>query len=198
MSNSHDTDDTDSNRTLTRRRALAAVASTAGTGLGAVALAGQEASADLTMDSLTVADGRHESADPQVTPVVTVDARLDYTVASATEHSFALELGPTGGALSLGDVVSTETDVTDGTVEETLTAPVTEADGITPSEFEPEPGETATLSIQVGLDASVLDGGQTVVSDSVSDTAEIAVENTSVDTSVSLGGDGAVTFDSDE
>lgn len=180
---------------ITRRRVLAMLAGAATTTTAAVAVGSEEADADIQFGTLSVSDGTHESEDPQVTPVVTVDAEFSYTVESVTDYNVSLELGPDHDNRMFVDLVSTETAVMDGQFSESLSGPVTDIDAYSQSDFAPAAGETVTEDIAIALTLSVMDGGATMVTAAVEDTATITVTNTGVNTTVALGGEGEITFE---
>jgi len=194
MSNSHDTNDTDSNRTLTRRRALAAVAGASATGLGVAALATKPAEAEVALGGLSVGDGVHESDAPDVTPVVDVTAALNYDVPSLDTVKVKLLIGPDSPATVVASE-TIETTVTATSTERDLSAPVTDAEGLAAEQFAPDAEETITETIHVGLTLTITDGEETVADASVADTATIEITNTADAVTVEVGGDGTITFD---
>ena len=185
----------ESNRTLIRRRVLAAVAGASATGLGAVAVASDSASAEITIGRLAIQDGSYEAEDPAPTPILGVDARLRYDVDSVTEYNVVLEAGPTHDDRTMLEFVNESTTATDGEFTETLSAPVTDHEAFATSDFDPEAGQTATEEIAVALVLSVMDGGETKATAEVKDTATITVSNTAVSIELKAGGEGEITFE---
>jgi len=200
MSNSHDTNDTDSNRTLTRRRALAAVAGTAATGLGVTAVATDtaDAQADIQLGALSIADGTHAAPDPTPSPIVETDARLVWSAETVDRVETTLGVGPSD---SDTEAIATDTIdalVSDGDTTRTLSGAVTDADAYTSGDFAPERESTIRETLTVALGLAIEHEGETLATDRVTDTATVTVENTADAVSVELGGDGVVTFDADE
>jgi hypothetical protein len=191
--NSHDSE---SNRPkITRRRVLAVTAGAAGTAVGATALASEEAAAEIQFGGLTVSDGTLEAEDPTPTPIVDVDARLAYTVDSVTSYNVAIELGPDHESRDMIDFINQDTSVTDGEFTENLTAPVTDHDAFSASDFAPAKGETVTEDVAVALTLSVMDGGTTKAADSIEYTATITVTNTAIQIELRAGGEGEIRFE---
>ena len=188
-------DRSESNRpTITRRRAVAMLAGASATGLGALAVGSEEAAAEITLEELAVADGTYSAADPEPTPVVDLEARVSYRVGSITEWNIGLEFGPPGD-VDFISVLNESTNATEAEQTRTLSAPLTDADAFDSDDFAPDAETSVEHDVEVVLTFSVMDGSETLVQTSVSDTATVVIENETIDIDGSIGGTGEIRFE---
>ena len=158
------------NSGLSRRRVLLGTASVA---VGATALqlvAGQNASANVSVEQVEIADATFEAE--AVDPVVDVTVAYAYAADSVSELHIEL--------LVDGDAVASESLRTDSEELENdtdLSGRVVDADKWSAVDFEVESGESVTREIDVTVEFSVVDVDSVVAADSATDTAEIVVEH---------------------
>ena len=188
-------DRSESNRpTITRRRAVAMLAGASATGLGVAALGSKEAAAEIELDGLTIPDETYAAEDPEPTPVVDIDARIQYRVDSISEWNISVELGPPGDVEFL-ELVSEDTNATEAEQTRTLSVPVTDADAFESADFAPDAETSVEHDVEVVLTFSVLDGSETLVQTSVSDMATVTVENETIDIEGAIGGEAEIRFE---
>ena len=188
-------DRSESNRpTITRRRAVAMLAGASATGLGVAALGSEEAAAEITLEELAVADETYAAEDPEPTPVVDIDARIQYRVDSISEWNISVELGPPGDVEFL-ELVSEDTNATEAEQTRTLSVPLTDADAFDSADFAPDAETSVEHDVEVVLTFSVMDGSETLVQTSVSDTATVTVENETIDIEGAIGGEAEIRFE---
>ena len=188
-------DRSESNRpTITRRRAVAMLAGASATGLGALALGSEEAAAEIELDGLTIPDESYAAEDPEPTPVADIDARIQYRVDSISEWNISLEFGPPGD-VDFISVLNESTNATEAEQTRTLSAPLTDADAFDSADFAPDAETSVEHDVEVVLTFSVLDGSETLVQTSVSDTATVVVENETIDIEGAIGGTGEIRFE---
>ena len=190
-----DTDVSVLNReSITRRRAVALLAGASATGLGVAALGSEEAAAEITLEELAVADGTYAAEDPEPTPVVDLETRVSYRVDSISEWNIGLEFGPPGD-VDFISVLNESTNATEAEQTRTLSAPLTDADAFDSDDFAPDAETSVEHDVEVVLTFSVLDGSETLVQTSVSDTATVTVQNETIDIEGSIGGTGEIRFE---
>ena len=188
-------DRSESNRpTITRRRAVALLAGASATGLGALAVGSEEAAAEIELDGLTIPDESYAAEDPEPTPVADIDARIQYRVDSISEWNISLEFGPPGD-VDFISVLNESTNATEAEQTRTLSAPLTDADAFDSADFAPDAETSVEHDVEVVLTFSVLDGSETLVQTSVSDTATVVIENETIDIDGSIGGTGEIRFE---
>ena len=187
--------DTDSNRTLTRRRLVALTAGAAATGTAAVALGTDDAAATVSVDELSVDDGTFADEDPDPTPVLEVAAALEYRVDELDTVRVELLVGTDDTDREVVDTEVLDTSVTETDTERDLSAPVTDAEPFDAAMFAPDPESTVSVDIHVALRLSIEHEGETVVDDLADDTATIEVTNESIALEATVGGEGEITFD---
>jgi len=155
---------------LTRRRVVAAAGGSVA-GLAGLAVAGsREASADVSVDDVTVSDANFEAASAD--PVIEATIPYSYDVPTVTE--LVVEL------LVDGDVVASEslrTNTAKLSNSTTLTGRVADSDAWSLSEFDAAVGETVTREVMVGVRLTVLDGDSVQAEDSAEQTATVEVSN---------------------
>ena len=179
---------------ITRRRAVALLAGASATGLGVAALGSEEAAAEIELDGLTIPDESYAAEDPEPTPVVDIDTRIQYRVGSISEWNISLEFGPPGD-VDFISVLNESTNATEAEQTRTLSAPLTDADAFESADFAPDAETSVEHDVEVVLTFSVLDGSETLVQTSVSDMATVTVENETIDIEGSIGGEGEIRFE---
>jgi hypothetical protein len=155
---------------LTRRRVVAAGGG-AVAGLAGLAVASsREASADVSVDDVTVSDANFEAASAD--PVIEATIPYSYSVPSVTE--LIVEL------LVDGDAVASEslrTDTAELSNSTTLTGRVVDSSAWSLSDFDAVVGETVTHDVTVGVRLTVLDGETVQAEASAEQTATVEVSN---------------------
>ena len=195
MNPTPDTEMSESNRPrITRRRAVAMLAGASATGLGAVVLGSEEAAAEIELDELSIPDESYAAEDPEPTPVVDIDARIQYRVDSISEWNISLEFGPPGD-VDFISVLNESTNATEAEQTRTLSVPLTDADAFDSADFAPDAETSVEHDVEVVLTFSVLDGSETLVQTSVSDTATVVIENETIDIEGAIGGTGEIRFE---
>jgi len=155
---------------LSRRQALAAGAALVTAG-GSLVVVGEPASAQVSVEGLSVPDESftRESVEP------VVDVAVSYNYDAGTRPVERLRFGLTVG----GTEVATEDLVTDRTTlsgETHLSGRVTDAEAWTATDFAPAVAEEVQHTLALGLSFAVVDtDGNTVVSDSASTEATVTV-----------------------
>ena len=158
------------NSGLSRRRVLLGTASVA---VGATALqlvAGQNASANVSVEQVEIADATFEAE--AVDPVVDVEVAYAYAADSVSE--LHIELLVDGDAVA-SESLRTESEELENDTD--LSGRVVDADKWSAVDFEVESGESITREIDVTVEFSVVDVDSVVAADTASDTAEIIVEH---------------------
>jgi len=197
MTPTPDIEMSESNRTLTRRRVVALLAGASATGLGAVAVATDDVRAEITLGTVTIADGEYAAADPTVTPTLSVDARLRWSAPSVSAVESALAVAPATADTSPATIATDrrEIRVTDGDMDRTLVGPVTDAAAYAAADFRPDAGETVEERLTVALRLRVLDGSETVAEAETTTETTVTVSNTATATTARVGGEGEVRFE---
>jgi hypothetical protein len=155
---------------LSRRQALAAGAALVTAG-GSLVVVGEPASAQVSVEGLSVPDKSftRESVEP------VVDVTVSYNYDAGNRPVEQLRFGLTVG----GTEVATEDLVTDRTTlsgETQLSGRVTDAEAWSATDFAPAVAEEAQHTLALGLSFAVVDtDGNTVVSDSASTEATVTV-----------------------
>jgi hypothetical protein len=155
---------------LSRRRV---VATTAGATLGMAGLAvgaTGDASADVSVDDVTVSDASFDAE--TVDPVVEATIPFEYEVESISDVVIELQVGETTVA---DEILNTTT--TDASAETTLSGRVVDSDSWSASDFAVEKGESVSRDITVGVRLAVLDGDELLVEATGSDSATVTVEH---------------------
>lgn len=194
-----DSDKTDTNRTLTRRRAVATLAGASAVGLGVGAAALGSAPARAQVDSeFTIPDATYEAADAAPTPIVEADATVAYQVPRLE----AVVVQLVAGRDSADTVLATErieTSVTEADTDVTLTGPLTDADAFAASDFAPAAESTTTVNATVGVTVEIVDSDDSVVAaDTATDTLSIEVTNTAEAVEVAVSGTGSIRFEASD
>lgn len=151
-----------------RRRVLTAVGVVAGGG-AALAVAPEDARADVAVEEFAVSDATFEAE--SVTPIV--DAEVAYAYRADAVSEIALEL-------RVGETVVDETTLRTSSAElessESLSGNVLDADAYSQSDFAPDAGGETTVTVAVGVRFAVLDAdGDELASDRASDEATVEV-----------------------
>jgi len=173
---------------ITRRRALAAGATLLTAG-GTLVWVGEPASAQVSVESFSVADASFESE--SIDPVVDVTAAYRYDVAERpVDHLWF-------GVAIDGDTVAEETLVTEtSTLENTtqLSARVADASGWSLTDFAPDAGGSVEHEVAIALSFAVRErDDSTIAQASAQDSATIAVTNpNSGNPTAALGGEGVI------
>jgi len=197
-SDTNPSDETNRTVTVTRRRALAAVAGASATGLGVTALASDPSTAQASVDiaGISVADGTYEAVDPTPTPVVQLAGTWGYRVDSdpaAVEATCTV--APPGGDPATVDSDRFETSQRAVETEFEFSGPVTEHEAFDAAAFAPDREASTEREVEVGVTVAVTDAAEaTLVEASAADTAVVTVRNTGDAVDVTLTGDGAIEF----
>ena len=171
------------------------LAGASATGLGAVVLGSNEATAEIAVGELAVADGVHEADDPDVSPAVDVTAELAYQVDSLTHVEIRLAVGPSDSDPTVLDSETIETGIESTNTDRDLTGALADADGFDAESFDPDAEETVTHDVTVRLDLEIRDEDEIVAEAEAVDTATVSVTNTSVAIEAGVGGDGDIRFE---
>ena len=172
---------------LSRRKALAGGATLLTAG-GTLVWVGDPVSAQVSVESFSVADAQFES--DSVYPVVDVDVAFRYDVAN--EPIDHLHVG-----LAIGDTeVVSETLVTSESAYEgttTLSGRVADSAAWSLQDFAPAAGESVEQTVDVTLTFAVRESDDSViVEDSATDSATVAVTNPGAAASAVVGGEGVI------
>lgn len=155
---------------LSRRRVIA---TTAGASLGLAGLAvgaTGDASADVSVDDVTVSDASFDAE--SVDPVIEATIPFEYSVDTISEVLIELQVGD---SVVADEILNTTT--TDADAETTLSGRVVDSDSWSASDFAVSEGQSISREISVGVRLAVLDGDELLVEATGSDTATVAVEH---------------------
>jgi len=172
--------------TLSRRQAIAGGAALLTAG-GTLVVVGEPASAQISVEELSIADKTFTSE--SVRPVLDVTAKYDYDAGLAPVESIRLALSVGGDEI---DSLTLATSRTTLSGEETLAAPITDSNSWAVDDFEPAVGKSVSHEVSATLSFSVRDGdGNDIVSDSATDSAVVRVKHPRENTyTASVGGEG--------
>jgi hypothetical protein len=184
---------TETHRTLTRRRVLVGTAAAGASAAAGLTLAAGDAAADVTFGELTIADATHEAPAPSPTPHLDVTAKYEYEVEAPDRVAVSLRVGDSDG-LTTVDGFDTTTGSSSLSDSREFSAPVTAADAWSEAAFEPE-NESVTQTVTVALSIAVSRDGATVASARVEEAVDITVRDTAHGAEASIGGDGSVRFE---
>jgi len=155
---------------LSRRRVIA---TTAGASLGLAGLAvgaTGDASADVSVDDVTVSDASFDAE--SVDPVIEATIPFEYSVETISEVLIELQVGDSVVADEILNTTTTEADA-----ETTLSGRVVDSDSWSASDFTVSEGQSISREVSVGVRLAVLDGDELLVEATGSDTATVAVEH---------------------
>jgi len=155
---------------LSRRRVIA---TTAGASLGLAGLAvgaTGDASADVSVDDVTVSDASFDAA--EVDPVIEATIPFEYSVETISDVVIELQVGD---SVVADEILNTTT--ADASAETTLSGRVVDSDSWSASDFAVSEGQSISRELSVGVRLAVLDGDELLVEATGSDTATIAVEH---------------------
>jgi len=168
-----------------RRRVLTAVGVVAGGG-AALAVAPEDARADVAVEEFAVSDATFEAE--SVTPVVDADIAYAYRADSVSELAFELLVGESVVAEDALRTASTELDETTQ-----LSGEVLDADAYSQSDFASDAGAETTVTVDVGVRFRVLDAdGDELAADSARDDATVEVVSPVGETHATIGGSATI------
>ena len=155
---------------LSRRRVIA---TTAGASLGLAGLAvgaTGDASADVSVDDVSVSDASFDAA--EVDPVIEATIPFEYSVETISDVVIELQVGD---SVVADEILNTTT--TDASAETTLSGRVVDSDSWSASDFAVSEGQSISREITVGVRLAALDGDELLVEATGSDTATVAVSH---------------------
>jgi len=175
-------------QTLSRRKALAGGATLLTAG-GTLVWVGDPASAQVSVDELTIPDAAFERE--SVIPVVDVTAAYEFDAGSEAVGSVLLTLSVDGDTIAREELITARSALSG---ESTITGRITDAEGYDSTMFAPAVGESVeqTLSVELGFTVRRSDDSEIV---SASATEEVVVSVTNPQTSAltaEVGGVGEV------
>jgi hypothetical protein len=180
--------------TVSRRKLIASGATLAVGGGGVALLASQPAAAQV---DLSVPDESYSGKDGTVTDVpLSVEGSYSYQAPEPDTATLTLSITP-DGADNFAAIGSHEDSLSgeSGMGEFGISGSVLDHPSLSAGDFSADAGETTTTAIVVRVGFVVKAGGETVAEDSATDTATVAVENTSVATAITVSADGTLTVE---
>lgn len=179
-------------RTAVSRRKLIASGATLVAGGGAFAVLGSRR-AEAAVD-FTIPDETHSGEDGTVDDVtLSADGTYQWSHDGADAIALALAVAPPD-TTNWVEIDRLEKDVTRevGQGQFGLSGSVLAHPDWGVPDFSADAGETTTQAVAGRVAFEVLAGGETVAEDSATNTAQVAVENTSTATSISVTADGSI------
>jgi hypothetical protein len=175
---------------VSRRQAILGIGSlAAGSTTLAIVATDESYAADVSMQSLSVADASFTAE--TITPKLVVDIGFSYDVGTAPIDSIEFTLSVDGTEVDRANL-STSSSVYEGT--EQLSGLLTDSDAWAAADFEPAVGETVEQTVTATVSFDVLDsGGSAIVSDTATDDAVVSVAHPQETTyTATVGGSGEI------
>jgi hypothetical protein len=158
---------------------------------GVVAFSGGSAAADVSLDSLDVADANKTVTSDVSDVTLSGTLTYDHSVPDADRRQVKLKAGPSEDNLELVDYQQARdpSGVASGTVE--LSGSLVELSGFSAEDFNPALAETSSQEIVVQAVIEVQRAGGDPVIHTVTDTATVTVQE-GTDLTAEIGGEGSI------
>ena len=176
---------------MSRRHAIAALATVVGGGTTLALVGSDGARASVSVESFEVADATFEADD--VTPVIDADIGYAYRADSVTELWIGLLVGE---EVVAEETLRTNSEELENTTD--LSGRVLDSPAYGQSDFAVDAGETTTVTVDAGVRFEVRNGdGSVLASDEATDSATVEVVSPEGETYATIGGSGEIR-DADE